>query len=109
MRCVTWLALIAAALGADASAFASQPDKSKLDAALQGSRAGVVRVIIQTTHGQAANVATRVRTRGRPVFSQYTIIDAVTAEVGSDDLAALQADADVTSISIDAVVASASV
>ena len=109
MRCVIWLALIAAALGADASAFAGQPDNSKLDAALQDSRAAVDRVIIQTTRGQAANVATRVRTRGRPVFSQFTIIDAVTAELGSEDLAALQADADVTSISIDAVVASASV
>src|SRR5215831_11260268 len=109
MRCVTWLAVLAAALGANASAFASQNGKSKLDAALQGSPAGVTRVIVQTTHGQTSNVANRLRTRGRKVISQFTLIDALTAEVGPDDLAALQDDTDVTSISDDAVVASEAV
>src|SRR5947207_990828 len=109
MRCVTWLALAVAAVGANTSAFASQAEKSKLDAALQGSPVGVVRVIIQTTHGQTSNVAERVRSRARQVLRQFAVVDALTAEVGADDLAALQADAAVTNVSIDAVVASTGV
>src|SRR5580765_3056580 len=109
MRCVTWLAIVLAAVGANAIASASQPEKSKLDAALQGLQAGVVRVIIQTTHGQTSNVAERVRSRGRQVLKQFTLVDALTAEVGADDLEALQADAAVTDVSIDAVVASTGV
>src|SRR5438045_8996642 len=92
MRCVTWLALAVAAVGANTSAFASQAEKSKLDAALQGSPVGVVRVIIQTTHGQTSNVAERVRSRARQVLRQFAVVDALAAEVGADDRAVLSVD-----------------
>jgi len=86
---------------------AAQPAKSKLDKALQSPPAGVVRVIVSTKAGQASNVADRLRQRGRAVGKQYSVIDAVTTEVGAADLTLLDADPAVTGVSIDATVASA--
>ena len=79
---------------------------SKLDAVLLEPPVGLVRVIVSTTPGQTATVAARLRQRRRVVAKQYSLINAVAAELAADDLTALDADPSVTSVSIDAVVVS---
>jgi serine protease AprX len=108
MRFIAGLAIVLAAFGANARVLASQPAKPKLDAALQTSPSGSVRVIVRTVPGQTATVADGLRKHGRQVFKQYSFINAVTTEATADDLAVLQADPAVASISIDAVIASTS-
>jgi len=88
---------------------AAPPAKSKLDKALQAPTAGLVAVIVSTKPGEAGDVAAHLVQRGRAIGKQYSLIDAVTAAVGADDLAALDADPEVTSVAIDATVASVAV
>jgi serine protease AprX len=103
MKVFSGLAIMVAALGVNARVLAS-PASPKLDAALQASPSGTARVIVRVVPGQAANVADGLRKRGRAVFKQYTLINAVAAEATADDLAALQADPAVAGVSIDAMV-----
>jgi serine protease AprX len=63
-------------------------------------------VIIRTKTGRASAVADRVRGRNHSVLAQYAVIDAFVASVDANELAALDADVDVASMSIDAVVVS---
>jgi serine protease AprX len=83
------------------------PSKSKLDSALQIPPAGLVRVIVSTKSGQRDAVAFRLMMRGRWPKDRYSVIDAIVADVSAADLAMLAADPRVTSVSIDAVVKSA--
>src|SRR5215475_8362119 len=106
MRLIAGLSIVLAAFGANARVLASPPSPSKLDAALQVSPPGLVRVIVRTNPGQSAKVADNLRKQGRPVFKQYSIIDAVATEVTAGDLTALQNDPSVAGISIDAAIAS---
>ena len=108
MRLISGPAIALAALGVSARVLAS-PASPKLDAALQTSPPGTVRVIVRTAPGQATKVSDGLRNRGRAVFKQYTLIDAVATQATADDLAALQADPAVVGISIDAVVAGTAV
>jgi serine protease AprX len=100
------LVVVVASVGAQARLGEAQ-SVTKLDKALQSAPAGLVRVIISTKEGETGNVATRLQQRGRAIRKQYSVIDAVVTEVWAADLAMLDADPAVTSISIDATVASA--
>jgi len=51
-------------------------------------------------------VADRIRGRSHPVFTEYGLIDALAASADSGELAQLEADDDVESVSVDAVVIS---
>jgi len=104
MRLIAGLSIVLAAFGANARVLASQ-SSSKLDAALQAPPPGLVRVIVRTNSGQAAQVADNLRKQGRQVFKQFDVIDAIAAEVTRGDLGALQDDPSVAGISIDAVIA----
>jgi serine protease AprX len=105
MRLISGLALALAALGGDSRVLASPPPTTKLDAALQRSSSGTTRVIVRAAPGQAANVADGLRKRGRQVFRQFTVIDAVATDATADDLTAFQDDPTVAGVSIDAAVA----
>jgi serine protease AprX len=93
--------------GTEARLHAAPPGKSKLDSALRTPPAGTVSVIVSTKAGQTDAVAARLVQHGRSVRHRYTIIDAVAANATADDLAALDADPTVVSVSIDAIVAGA--
>jgi len=93
--------------GIEVRLHAAPPAKSKRDSALQTTPVGTVSVIVSTQAGQTDAVAARLVQRGRSVRHRYAVIDAVAADATADDLAALDADPTVMSVSIDATVAAA--
>jgi serine protease AprX len=106
-RCAAALFLALSAWPGTEGRVHAAPSKSKLDSALQTPPAGLVRVIVSTKPGQRDAVAFRLMLRGRWPRDRYSVIDALVADVGADDLAMLAADPRVTSVSIDATVKSA--
>src|SRR4029079_52740 len=64
------------------------------------------RVIVRTRRDRLNAVEDRVETHGNHVESQHTRLNAFTATVHGSDLRALEADADIESVSIDAVITS---
>jgi serine protease AprX len=63
---------------------------------------GPRRVIIRTRRGATSAVKERIRAHGDPVYSDHSSIEALGAKVHADDIAALAADPDIESISVDA-------
>ena len=64
------------------------------------------RVIVRARHDRVAAVADRIDKHGDHIESRHTRLDAFTATVHGGDLRALEADSDVESISVDAVITS---
>ena len=98
--------LAALAVGTAAPALA-QGHSSKLDEALtQSVREGcsTQKVIIRTKNGYRAGMALSLQLHGDRISSEHPSIDAVSAEVHCDDLAAMQTFTSVLSISKDAIV-----
>src|SRR5262245_35421026 len=78
---------------------AAQPSAlpSKRDAALRLlSPTDHVRVIVSTRAGDTNDVSDRLRKRGRAIFRTYSFINAIVTDATAEDLAALDADPDVT-------------
>ncbi len=87
-----------------------RPTSRKLDPALiERTRLGHTwhEVIIRTTSGQRDVIDRAVRDRGGRVSRKFSLVEAVTADVVTADLAALAERPDVLSISLDAVVQAA--
>jgi len=89
------------------AAFAAAPHAEstrhpKRDTALDRRIIGSIRVIVRTRPGKTDAVSNTLVRRGRPVFGKHPIIHAVTASVTDSDLAVLDANPNVLSISIDA-------
>jgi serine protease AprX len=100
-------AAVAASLAlAGAQAALHAQAASKLDAALRGTSAASVRVIVSTRPGKADQVADGLIQHGRSHVRTHAIIEAVSAEVPVEDLATLDADPAVTDVSLDATISS---
>lgn len=98
-------ALAAALLAAVPSA--AQPAPRKLDTALLDARTSgcaTAQVIISTKKGHRGGVSTALRRHGHEVVAEFPSIDAISARVACDDLAALAGLDSVLSVSHDAVV-----
>ena len=78
-------------------------DRALADNSGPGSR-GSRRVIIRTKPGAKLEVRKKVQARGGGIVADHRLVDAVTANVRAEDVAALAASPDVESISIDAPV-----
>ena len=83
----------------------------KLDLTLQRAAttdvAQPLRVIVRAASGNLDGLATAVEASGGRVVERFAVIDAVSAEIGSDSLLVLSQNAVVTSVSMDSVVDSA--
>jgi len=104
-----WGAAVALWLMTPAPAVAQYGDtKRKIDQALvdsSGPRSvGSRRVIIRTKPGAALEVRKKLEARGDRVLTDHKLVHALTATVRAQDLAALAANPDIQSISIDAPV-----
>ena len=84
-------------------AAAQEPD-AKLDRALQQVRGGGPQRVIIRTKGSRHAVRQALKEHGDRVNAEHPSIEALTAEVHADDLAALAARGDVESVSLDAEV-----
>jgi serine protease AprX len=110
----TWMlatALVAALLFPAANqAHGSGPNKksSKLDRVLRKSAdagdTSTKRVIVRARAGKSAAVAARAKKRGDRIEADHYRLEAFTATVRGKELQALDADPDVASVSIDAVI-----
>ena len=78
----------------------------KVDKALRDSAGsgGTRRVIIQLKPGGKSSVREKLSSHGRKVLADHKLVNAMTAEVGAADIAALAQDPNVESISVDATV-----
>ena len=85
-----------------------KPRPSKLDRVLQKAAAAgdgsEQRVILRARAGRAADVADRLTRHGDKVAAKHERFSSITAIVHARDLRALEADADVEAVSIDAVI-----
>jgi serine protease AprX len=98
------------ALGANWPATA-QTHQSKLDRVLrQAAKSGApdqsIRVIVQTRPGHRASVKKSLQSHGDRIVADHPSLDGLTATIHQDDLAALEANPSVRSVSIDADVTS---
>ena len=86
----------------------SKKKGSKLDRVLRkASEAGdtsTQRVIVRARPGMSADVVERLKKRGDRIEADHHRLGAFTAAVGGSELQALDADPDVESVSIDAVI-----
>jgi serine protease AprX len=99
--------LLATGLIGLAASVSAQERFSKLDKALRAARLqGAHRVIIQARPGARAALKRSLQQHGDVVAAEHAEIDALTAVVHANDLAALNADPSVLSVSIDAEVTS---
>jgi serine protease AprX len=98
------------ALAANAPATA-QSRQSKLDRVLREAAKSAtpdqsVRVIVQTRPGQRGSVKQTLQSHGDRIVAEHPSLDGLTATIHQKDLAALEADPSVRSVSIDADVTS---
>jgi serine protease AprX len=82
---------------------------SKLDKVLRkaadAADGSAQRVIVRTRKGQTSSVADRLKKRGDRVESEHRRLNSFTATVQGADLRALEADPDIESLSVDAIIA----
>ena len=86
----------------------AQGRRSKLDSAVSAARksGSVHRVIIQTEAARRDSLRKALQSRGNVVLANHEELSALTVELRSDELAALEADPSVLAVSIDAEVRS---
>jgi serine protease AprX len=98
-----WGAVLALCVLLPTPLVAGGKQHKKVDRLLaQDSSAGPKRVIVRTRPGATASVKARLKNHGDSVYADHVGIDALSATIHADDIAALAADPDVESISTDA-------
>ena len=89
------------AAGHASSGKGSGKDRARVD---DGARGRARNVIVTPKPGRKEAVRSKLQRRGRDVYGEHTLVEALSVRVDSEDLAELANDPDVQSVSFDAIV-----